>query len=73
MPSLSQIGANASQLVTKTSSMGKWAPVHGEEWDGDYPLSLDRPNRPAVDAEEGEVVFSGLTLPWRTGNYEVRV
>ncbi|TCD67750.1 phosphatidylethanolamine N-methyltransferase [Steccherinum ochraceum] len=67
-----RVGANASELVTKTSSIGKWVPVHGEEWDGEYPLSLDRPNRPDIDAEEGEVVFSGATLPWQTGSYEIR-
>ncbi|KAH8077088.1 phosphatidylethanolamine N-methyltransferase [Cristinia sonorae] len=67
-----RVGANASELVTKTASMGKWVPVHGEEWDGDYPLSLDRPNRPDNDAEEGEVVFRGAVLPWQTGSYEIR-
>ena len=32
-------------------------PVHDEEWDGDIPLSLNRPNRPDNDSEDGEVVF----------------
>ena len=49
-----------------------WVPVHDEEWDGDIPLSLNRPNRPDNDSEDGEVVFQRGTLPWQTGRYEVR-
>lgn len=67
-----QVGANQSNLVTKTSSLGMWVPVHDEEWDGDIPLSLNRPNRPDNDSEDGEVVFQRGTLPWQTGRYEVR-
>lgn len=68
-----QVGANKSKSVTKTASLGKWVPVHDEEWDGDFPLSLNRPNRPDNDSEDGEVVFQGNALPWQTGRYEVRV
>lgn len=65
-----QVGANQSNLVTKTSSLGMWVPVHNEEWDGDIPLSLNRPGRPENDSETGEVVFERGTLPWKTGRYE---
>ncbi|CCM05928.1 uncharacterized protein FIBRA_08166 [Fibroporia radiculosa] len=67
-----RVGANKSSLVTKTSSLGMWVPVHDEEWDGDFPLSLNRPNRPDNDSENGEVVFRAGNLPWRTGRYEIR-
>ncbi|KAI0920604.1 phosphatidylethanolamine N-methyltransferase, variant 2 [Taiwanofungus camphoratus] len=65
-------GANQSNLVTKTSSLGMWVPVHDEEWDGDIPLSLNRPNQPGHEQEEGEVVFERGTLPWQAGRYEIR-
>ena len=49
-----------------------WIPVHGEEWDGDIPIGLNRPiASSSKDFEEGEVVFKGDTLPWKTGQYEV--
>ncbi|KAI0633043.1 phosphatidylethanolamine N-methyltransferase [Trametes polyzona] len=70
-----RVGANQSNLVTKTSSLGMWVPVHDDEWDGDIPLSLHTPeaaSTSASDVEEGEVVFRGGVLPWRTGKYEVR-
>ena len=71
-----RVGANASALVTRTSSLGMWVPVHDDEWDGDIPRELQRPARAAVagasDVEEGEVVFRASVLPWRTGRYEVR-
>ncbi|KAI0728917.1 phosphatidylethanolamine N-methyltransferase [Fomitopsis betulina] len=67
-----RVGANQSNLVTKTSSLGMWVPVHDEEWDGDIPLNLNRPNRPDNDSENGEVVFQRGTLPWQTGRYEIR-
>ena len=70
-----RVGANQSNLVTKTSSLGMWVPVHDDEWDGDIPLELQRPRRAennSPDAEAGEVVFKGGVLPWRTGRYEVR-
>ena len=55
-----RVGANASALVTRTSSLGMWVPVHDDEWDGDIPRELQRPARVAaagaLDVEEGEVV-----------------
>ncbi|KZT00269.1 uncharacterized protein LAESUDRAFT_732419 [Laetiporus sulphureus 93-53] len=67
-----RVGANKSSLVTKTSSLGMWVPVHDEEWDGDIPLDLNRANRPDSDSEGGEVVFQQGRLPWQTGRYEIR-
>ncbi|KAF5353374.1 hypothetical protein D9756_008040 [Leucocoprinus leucothites] len=69
---LYRVGANKSTLVTKVSSLGMWLPVHGEEWDGDVPLGLDRPPSPHRDSESGFVTFKGNTLPWLVGRYEVR-
>ena len=70
-----RVGANQSNLVTKTSSLGMWMPVHDGEYDGDIPIELQKPKRPqgaSPDFEEGEVVFTGSVLPWRTGKYEMR-
>ncbi|KAJ7153467.1 phosphatidylethanolamine N-methyltransferase [Mycena crocata] len=70
-----RIGANKSTLVTRTSSMGLWVPVHDEEWDGDVPLGLSRPSAGGSrnsETESGMVTFRGNTLPWLTGRYEVR-
>ncbi|KIK66289.1 hypothetical protein GYMLUDRAFT_157632 [Collybiopsis luxurians FD-317 M1] len=67
-----RVGANKSSLVTKTSSMGMWVPVHDEEWDGDIPLGLDRPDVPVKDSESGVVTFKDNTLPWIVGRYEIR-
>ncbi|KAI0830308.1 phosphatidylethanolamine N-methyltransferase [Trametes gibbosa] len=70
-----RVGANQSNLVTKTSSLGMWVPVHDDEWDGDIPLSVRTPTTAtpgSPDVEEGEVVFKSGALPWRTGRYEVR-
>ncbi|OBZ74367.1 Phosphatidylethanolamine N-methyltransferase [Grifola frondosa] len=70
-----RVGANHSSLVTKTSSLGMWVPVHDEEWDGDIPLSLNKPRETdenSPDSEEGEVIFKAGTLPWQTGRYEIR-
>ncbi|KAJ7454990.1 phosphatidylethanolamine N-methyltransferase [Mycena galericulata] len=68
-----RIGANKSSLVTRTSSMGLWVPVHDEEWDGDVPLGLPRPSTGDGDtSESGMVTFKGNTLPWIAGRYEVR-
>ncbi|KZT35944.1 hypothetical protein SISSUDRAFT_1008125 [Sistotremastrum suecicum HHB10207 ss-3] len=73
-----RLGANRSNLVTKTSSLGMWAPVHDEEWDGDVPL-LGHSSSRAQDKdhasdqlEHGEVVFKGDILPWLPGKYEIR-
>ena len=69
-----QKGANKSPTVTKTSSLGMWVPVHDDEWDGDIPLGLERPDSPTRDmgSEPGEVTFNGDRLPWVAGLYEVR-
>ena len=70
-----RVGANQSSLVTKTSSLGMWVPVHDGEYDGDIPVELQPPKpteRDSPNSEEGEIVFTGNVLPWRTGTYEVR-
>ncbi|EJF60163.1 phosphatidylethanolamine N-methyltransferase [Dichomitus squalens LYAD-421 SS1] len=70
-----RVGSNQSNLVTKTSSLGMWMPVHDGEYDGDIPIELQKPKRTAgasPDFEEDEVVFTGSVLPWRTGKYEMR-
>ncbi|KAJ3867808.1 phospholipid methyltransferase-domain-containing protein [Lentinula novae-zelandiae] len=69
---LYRVGANKSCLITKTSSMGMWVPVHDEEWDGDIPLGRDRPDVPVKDSESGVVTFKDNNLPWITGRYEIR-
>ena len=77
---LYRVGANQSPLVTRTSSLGMWVPVHSEEWDGDVPIDkdsqastpADREGSGAHDEECGTVVFKGDSLPWTVGNYEVR-
>ncbi|KAK0200737.1 phospholipid methyltransferase-domain-containing protein [Desarmillaria ectypa] len=63
-----RVGANKSQLVTKTSSLGMWEPVYGAEWDGDVPL--DSP--PGPQSDSGTVTFKANTLPWLVGQYEIR-
>ncbi|KZT21282.1 phosphatidylethanolamine N-methyltransferase [Neolentinus lepideus HHB14362 ss-1] len=67
-----RVGANKSNMVTKTSSLGMWVPVHDDEWDGDVPLHLNKPVTPGEDPENGEVVFKGSALPWQVGMYEIR-
>ena len=59
--------------MTKISSLGRWVPVHNEEWDGDLPLPLTSPKQSREeDTDCGEVVFKKGALPWRAGEYEVR-
>ncbi|KAG8908830.1 phosphatidylethanolamine N-methyltransferase [Tulasnella sp. 403] len=65
-----RLGANSSALVTSLNSGGKWVPVHDEEWDGDVPLATAASS--SQDHDCGEVVFSGSTLPWQVGKYEIR-
>jgi phosphatidylethanolamine N-methyltransferase len=48
-----------------------WVPVHDEEWDGDFPLDLDRPRTPTKGLDNDLVVFKGEKLPWAVGRYEV--
>ncbi|KAG6896502.1 phosphatidylethanolamine N-methyltransferase [Termitomyces sp. T32_za158] len=67
---LYRIGANRSTLVTKTSSLGMWVPVHDEGWEGDLFLGVDSSKAPRVTS--GKVTFKGDTLPWLVGKYEVR-
>ncbi|KAJ6625971.1 phospholipid methyltransferase-domain-containing protein [Mycena sp. CBHHK59/15] len=70
---LYRVGANKSNLVTRTSSMGMWVPVHDEEWDGDVPLGLTRPSTATDEhSESGVITFKGNTLPWIAGRYEIR-
>ncbi|KAF9463504.1 phosphatidylethanolamine N-methyltransferase [Collybia nuda] len=68
---LYRVGANKSTLLTKTSSLGMWVPVHDEEWDGDVFLGLSRPPSPR-DSKNGTVTFKSNTLPWLVGQYEIR-
>ncbi|TRM63145.1 phospholipid methyltransferase-domain-containing protein [Schizophyllum amplum] len=67
-----RVGANKSNLVTKTSSLGMWVPVHDDEWEGDMPLNPDRPITPDRESANGTVTFKSGALPWATGKYEVR-
>ncbi|GLB44428.1 putative catalyzes the first step of the methylation pathway of phosphatidylcholine biosynthesis, the SAM-dependent methylation of phosphatidylethanolamine (PE) to phosphatidylmonomethylethanolamine (PMME) [Lyophyllum shimeji] len=73
---LYRVGANSSTLVTKTSSLGMWVPVHDEEWEGDVFLGLggasSTPSSSSSKVTSGTVTFKGDTLPWLTGQYEVR-
>jgi phosphatidylethanolamine N-methyltransferase len=77
---LYRVGANQSPLVTRTSSLGMWVPVHGEEWDGNVPIGEDthigtpedREGSGTNDEESGTVVFKGDKLPWTVGHYEIR-
>ncbi|KAA1474122.1 hypothetical protein DENSPDRAFT_781124 [Dentipellis sp. KUC8613] len=66
-----RVGANQSNLVTKTSSLGMWIPVHDDEWDGDVPIGSGHAQG-SKDPESGELVFKGDTLPWQVGKYEIR-
>lgn len=77
---LYRVGANQSSLVTRTSSLGMWVPVHSEEWDGDSPIGESSPTNVPADGEGsgandeecGTVVFKGDRLPWMVGLYEMR-
>ncbi|KAF9512838.1 hypothetical protein BS47DRAFT_1376879 [Hydnum rufescens UP504] len=66
---LYRVGANQSRLVTRTSSLGTWLPVHEEEWDGDFPVA---PGESRPGSVEGVLEFSGNSLSWHTGSYEIR-
>lgn len=76
---LYRVGANKSSIVTRTSSLGMWVPVHGEEWDGDIPIgensqmsTAGREGSGASEEECGMAVFKGDSLPWTVGRYEMR-
>lgn len=57
--------------MTTTSSLGMWAPVHDDEWDGDVPIAFEDKKGAGKDPEEGKIVFKGDVLPWHIGTYEV--
>lgn len=67
---LYRLDANSSETITNVNSLGRWVPVHDEEWDGDIPVS--RTVTPESDDDCGEVVFRASMLPWEIGTYEVR-
>ncbi|KAG8934612.1 phosphatidylethanolamine N-methyltransferase, partial [Tulasnella sp. 417] len=67
---LYRLDANGSEAITNVNSLGRWVPVHDEEWDGDIPVS--RTVTPESDDDCGEVVFKASTLPWEVGTYEIR-
>ena len=67
-----QLGANKSSLVTTTSSLGMWVPVHDDECDGDVPIAFQDKKGASKDPEDGKVVFKRDVLPWHVGLYEVR-
>ncbi|TDL26839.1 phosphatidylethanolamine N-methyltransferase [Rickenella mellea] len=67
-----RLGANKSSLITNTSSLGMWVPVHDDEWDGDVPRGFDRESSTTAEFEDGQVAFRGNTLPWQVGTYELR-
>jgi phosphatidylethanolamine N-methyltransferase len=77
---LYRVGANKSSLVTRTSSLGMWVPVHSEVWDGDIPIGENSQTSippkiegsAASDEECGLAVFKGDSLPWAVGRYEMR-
>lgn len=51
--------------------MGKWMPIHEDEYDGEKPV--DRPRSEQVTTRDaGEVEFRGDQLPWAPGEYELR-
>ncbi len=74
-----RVGANKSDLVTRTSSMGMWEGVYGAEWEGDVHVGWDRDEDETERKERrkenkvgGTIVFKGNTLPWMCGTYEIR-
>ncbi|KAF9032507.1 phosphatidylethanolamine N-methyltransferase [Hymenopellis radicata] len=74
-----RVGANKSDLVTRTSSMGMWEGVYGAEWEGDVHVGWDGDEDETQHKERrkenkvgGTVVFKGNTLPWMCGTYEIR-
>lgn len=65
-----RLGACKSQFVTRISSVGKWAPLHDDEYDGDKPIARDEDD--AALPSSGTIVLKGDALPWQTGQYELR-
>jgi phosphatidylethanolamine N-methyltransferase len=51
--------------------MGKWIPIHSDEYEGELPV--ERGREPEHDVKNGGVViFTGDALPWTAGQYELR-
>ncbi|GAA5987888.1 hypothetical protein JCM11641_003523, partial [Rhodosporidiobolus odoratus] len=66
-------GANKSTLLTTVSSRGKWLGVFDDDWEGDWYAGGERRLAPERELQaNGELVFYGKKLPWRTGEYELR-
>lgn len=59
-------------MVTTTSSLGMWAPVFNDEWEGDVYLGAGDKSK-ETETTTGKVVFKGELLPWQPGMYEVRI
>lgn len=62
--------------MTKVSSQGKWLGVFDDEWEGDRyaeEKAHDRPEGGEDATVSGTVTFQGKKLPWRTGQYELRL
>lgn len=51
--------------------MGKWVPIHSEEYDGEVPIETGREHQDK-NGDTGEVIFRGDQLPWSAGEYELR-
>lgn len=51
--------------------MGKWVPIHSDEYDGELPVETGREND-LRNGDGGIVVFNGDSLPWAAGKYELR-
>ena len=66
-----RLGSCRSKLVTRISSMGKWVPIHSDEYDGEVPIETGRENE-VKNGDSGAVVFAGDSLPWAAGEYELR-
>ena len=51
--------------MTTTSSLGMWAPVFNDEWEGDVYLGAGDKSK-ETETTTGKVVFKGELLPWQT-------
>jgi phosphatidylethanolamine N-methyltransferase len=51
--------------------MGKWVPIHSDEYDGELPVETGREHE-VKNGDGGVVVFNGDSLPWAAGQYELR-
>jgi len=51
--------------------MGKWVPIHSDEYDGELPVETGR-EHDLKNGDGGVVVFNGDSLPWASGKYELR-